>query len=66
MKWTKECEEAFQNIKKYLGNLLMLSTPKECENLYVYLAISEHTISSVLIREEDAIQWPIYYVSKSL
>ena len=32
--------------------------------LYVYLAISKKAISSVLIREEDKVQFPVYYSSK--
>lgn len=33
--------------------------------LYVYLSISEMTMSSVLIREEGGVQAPVYYTSKS-
>lgn len=51
MKWIEECEEAFQNIKQYLGNPPMLSKPKEGENHYVYLTVSEYVVNSVLIRE---------------
>ena len=34
--------------------------------LYVYLAVSERAVSAVLVREEDKLQWPVYYVSKAL
>ena len=34
--------------------------------LYVYLAVTKHTVSFVLVRNEDGIQRLIYYVSKSL
>ena len=32
----------------------------------MYLAVSEHAVSSVLVREENKIQNPVYYVSKML
>ncbi len=32
--------------------------------LYVYLAVSEKVVSSVLIREEDKVQVPVYYSGK--
>ena len=32
----------------------------------MYLSVSEHTVSGVLIRDEGTIQTPIYYVSKAL
>ena len=32
----------------------------------MYLAVSKGVISSALVREEDGVQWPIYYTSKSL
>ena len=34
--------------------------------LYLYLAVSDHAVSSVLIREEAGQQRPIYYTSKIL
>ncbi|KAL2249904.1 UNVERIFIED_CONTAM: Retrovirus-related Pol polyprotein from transposon gypsy [Sesamum indicum] len=40
------------------------SNPKENEILYLYLAVSENTVSSVLVRENEGVQNPIYYVSK--
>ena len=51
--WTDECEEAFQELKHYLSNPPLLSSSKEGENLYLYLAISATAISAILIREED-------------
>ncbi|GFZ05416.1 hypothetical protein Acr_17g0009880 [Actinidia rufa] len=44
----------------------LLSTPDEGELLYVYLAVSEHVVSSVLLREVAKEQRPIYFVSKTL
>ncbi len=32
----------------------------------LYLAVAEKALSSVLIKEEGAVQWPVYYVSKYL
>ena len=34
--------------------------------MYVYLTVSDRAVSAVLIREEDKVQWPVYYVSKAL
>ncbi|KAL0451402.1 UNVERIFIED_CONTAM: hypothetical protein Slati_1118300 [Sesamum latifolium] len=36
------------------------------ETLYLYLSVAPQAVSSVLIREEDGKQLPIYYVSKVL
>ena len=36
------------------------------EVLFAYIAITSHTISLVLIRVDDGMQRPVYYVSKSL
>ena len=44
----------------------MLSKPTDHEMLYVYLAVSPHAISAALVREEDRVQKPVYYVSKRL
>ena len=64
--WTAECESAFQALVQHLSTPPILSKPTDHEKLFVYLAISENAISVALIREEDKIQKPVYYVSKRL
>ena len=34
--------------------------------LYLYLVVSEEIVSTALVREEEKVQWPVYYVSKKL
>ena len=43
-----------------------MSNPVEDEVLFAYLAVAFYAISFVLIRVDSGIQWPVYYVSKSL
>ncbi|XP_074376769.1 uncharacterized protein LOC141718283 [Apium graveolens] len=64
--WTPECEDAFLKIKKQLGNPPMLAKPEDGEILILYLAVSEYSVSAVLVKEEASHQWPVYYVSKRL
>ena len=64
--WTKECEEAFAQLKAYLTQPPLLSKPKVGESILLYLAVSPTAVSSVLIREEGTTQLPIYYVSHSM
>ena len=66
MKWTEECEEAFQKLKEYLRSPHLLVKPIQDESLFLYLVVSEHATSYVLVREDDGIQNPIYYTSKAL
>ncbi|GFZ14587.1 hypothetical protein Acr_24g0007770 [Actinidia rufa] len=60
-----ECELALQQFKKYVTELPLISTPDEGELLYVYLIVSNHAASSVLLREVDGEQRPIYFVRKT-
>ena len=62
--WTDECEAAFQELKHYLSNPPLLSPSKEREDLFLYLAVSATVMSTALIREENKIQRPVYYVSQ--
>ena len=64
--WTEECELAFQELKKHLAEPPILSKPITGEVLYLYLATTEHAISAMLVREEDKVQSPVYYISKRL
>ena len=58
-----ECEAAFQKLKRYLSNPPLLSSSKEGEYLFLYLAVSATAVNAALIREENKIQLPVYYIS---
>lgn len=64
--WMEECEKAFEELKNYLANPPLLSHPTEGEILYLYLAVSQSAVSSVLVREESGKQKPVYFTSKVL
>ena len=65
-KWTAECYVALAELKKYMSWAPLLVTPKGDEDLYLYLAVSEHAVSSALVRQEGVDQQPIYYSSKTM
>ena len=48
--WTKECDVAFQQLKRYLSRPLIMFSPEVDEVLFAYLAVAPHAISFVLIR----------------
>ncbi|XP_028072604.1 uncharacterized protein LOC114274823 [Camellia sinensis] len=64
--WSSECTEALQSLKRYLSTPPLLSTPEPREELYLYLVVSDHAVSAVLIREVNKEQRPVYYVNKIL
>ena len=49
--WIEECEQAFQELKVYLGHAPILAKPLLRDKLFTYLAVSEHVFSSVLVKE---------------
>ncbi|XP_052205170.1 uncharacterized protein LOC127809995 [Diospyros lotus] len=49
-----------------MGQAPLLSKPKDGKKLVIYLGVSEHALSAILVREEEGVQYPIYYVSKRL
>ncbi|KAL2251354.1 UNVERIFIED_CONTAM: Retrovirus-related Pol polyprotein from transposon opus [Sesamum indicum] len=55
-----------EELKSYLRSPPLLANPKEGDILYLYLAISNNAVSSVLVKEKGKIQNPVYYVSKML
>ena len=61
----EECETTFQELKRYLSNPPFLSPSKEGEDLFLYLAVSVTAVSVALIREENKIQLPVYYISQA-
>ena len=65
-KWSKDCTAAFQQLKEYLSWPPIMSSPTADEVLYAYIAMAPHTVSLVLIREDNGLQRLVCYVSKSL
>ena len=43
-----------------------MSRPEEEEILFAYIVVTSHAVSLVLVRVENGVQQPVYYVSKSL
>ena len=64
--WKDECQKAFQDLKMYLVAAPLLSPFVMGEELFLYLAVTSHAVSSTLIREEGKVQKPVYYTSKTL
>ena len=64
--WTDEYQKAFEDLMAYLTIAPLLSPSVVGEELYLYLVVTPHAMSSALIREEDKVQRPVYYTSKAL
>ena len=60
--WRSECEEVFQELKPYLRNPPLQSPSKEGKILFLYLAVSTTVVTATLIREENRVQLPVYYI----
>ena len=63
---TLQCEEAFVKLKAYLANPPILGKPVHGAPLCLYLSITNRTISSMIVQDQDQSQKPIYFVSKVL
>ena len=64
--WDDKCEQAFRLLKEYLSKPSLLSKPIKGEPFYIYLAVTEYAISGASVREEEKVQWLVYYISKRL
>ena len=59
--WTDDCQKAFEDMKAYFTTAPLLSPFVLGEELYMYLVVTPHAVSSALIREEGRVQKPVYY-----
>ena len=64
--WDEECDRALESLKEYMSSPPLLVTPVPGEELFLYLAVSQHAVSAVLVRAEGIQHLPIFYVSKTL
>ena len=53
-------------MKTYLVTAPLLSSSVMGEELFLYLAVTPHAVSSALIRKEGKVQKPVYYTSRAL
>ncbi|TQD74464.1 hypothetical protein C1H46_039992 [Malus baccata] len=64
--WTDECVETFNDLKDYMSKAHLLYKPEVGDTLIIYLSVSASAVSSVLIRKDGNVEWPVYYASKAL
>ena len=57
---------AFQQLKEYFSRPSVMSRPEVDEVLFAYIVVASHAVSLLLIRVNNGVQRPVYYVSKSL
>ena len=66
VKWTNQCQKAFQDLKGYLTMAPLLSPSVLGEELNLCLAVPPYAVSLALIREEGKAQKLVYYTSRAL
>ncbi|XP_070045966.1 uncharacterized protein [Nicotiana tomentosiformis] len=66
IKWTNECQEAFDKIKEYLSNSPVLVPPEPGRPLFLYLTVLENSFGCVLGKHDvtGKREKAIYYLSK--
>ncbi|XP_016164354.1 uncharacterized protein LOC107606856 [Arachis ipaensis] len=64
--WTEECEKSFVELKQLLASPPILQRPETGKPLHLYLSVSNHAISSVLVVETGKMQSPVYFISRVL
>ena len=52
--WNEECDEAFTTIKQYLAEPPVLTSLKAGETLFMYLAVSNVSVSATLFKEDES------------
>ncbi|XP_070041105.1 uncharacterized protein [Nicotiana tomentosiformis] len=66
IKWTDECQEAFDKIKEYLSNPPVLVLPEPGRPLFLYLSVMDSSFGCVLGQHDitGKREQEIYYLSK--
>lgn len=61
----EDCQKAFKKLKDHFEKPSILSSPVDEEIFYLYMVVSEHAISSVLMRGEENLASNILYQQKT-
>ncbi|GAU32075.1 hypothetical protein TSUD_53430 [Trifolium subterraneum] len=62
--WSDKCEVAFQQLKVFLASPPILTRPQLGSPLYLYIAVSENSMSSALVQDIKGEERPVYFVSR--
>ncbi|CAL8168697.1 unnamed protein product [Prunus armeniaca] len=66
-KWEEQHQQAFEEIKHYLSNPLVLSPPKRGRPLKLYVSASKVSIGSLLVQDnKEGKEQAVYYLSRTL
>ena len=50
--WDEGCDEAFRELKEYLAKAPRLTALEPGEDLFIYLSVTDHAVSAVLLRDQ--------------
>ncbi|KAI5343515.1 hypothetical protein L3X38_011391 [Prunus dulcis] len=65
--WEEKHQQAFEEIKHYLSNPLVLSPPRRGRPLKLYVSASEVSIGSLLVQDnKEGKEQVVYYLSRTL
>ena len=65
--YDKKCDQALIAIEQYLTKPPILASPEIGETLYLYIYVSDVSVSATLFKEDEhGQQKPIFFISKSL
>ena len=65
--WNEVCDKSFMEIKQYMTEPPILASPGASDTLYLYLVVSEVSVSATLFKEdENRKHRPIFFIRKSL
>ena len=65
--WDEECQKAFDQLKEYLLNPLVLGAPIKGRPLILYTAAIDASLGALLVQiNEDGKEQPLYYLSRML
>ena len=53
-------------LKEDLSRPPIMSKPEKDEVLFTYIVVASYAVNLVLVQDENGVQRPVYYVSKSL
>lgn len=57
--WSEKHEKSFKHLKIYLISPPLLAKPVPREELKVYLSVTEHAVSGILVKDDKGVQSPV-------
>ncbi|RDX80364.1 hypothetical protein CR513_39094, partial [Mucuna pruriens] len=64
--WNDKCKNGFQEFRQFVTSPPVLARLVDSQDLYLYMAVSKHSISAIVVQKAERTYNPVYCIGKMI